>query len=152
MAIPFATNEIKVELSFDDGTTWLETVETTTVNNKQEGEIADYSIIGSKFKKRFKTGGLTNDYTFESKLVVGTPIYDEIRKVYLGESMGNSIQLRTTFPHSSDETKTGEIFETTGVLVITEFGGQGADDLAVVNMEFKSSGQPTATAEEIVAP
>ena len=62
--------------------------------------------------------------------------------------MGNSIQLRTTFPHSSDAAKTGEIFETTGVLVITEFGGQGADDLAVVNMEFKSSGQPTATAEE----
>lgn len=154
----FVTNEIKVALSFDglayndQMKSWFKTLETTTVSNTADGTVEEWSVVGEKFKRRWKTGGLTADHSFQTKLVVDKTqgsLYEELRKVFLGESMGNNVMVRLEFPHSVDQTgtKQGETIFVNGVLKITSFGPGDADAVAVCNFDLLSSGKPNYVEE-----
>ncbi len=149
--LPLVTNEIKVEIAFD-GATFVELVEATTINHTSDKEVAEYSKLSSKHKVRVATGGITNDYTFEGKLVIdqtADSFYRKLRDVYTGDNLGNGVSIQLTYPHSTDPNKTGEIRKVTGVIKLSQFGGQAADDLATVVIDFMSSGKPEITDEEI---
>lgn len=149
----YASGESKIEISFDNGTTYFELKNTTAVNFSMDNNKEEFvPFNGGGWKKAYITSkGL--GISVEKKYKPAEDADKKLMELALSKTAyeHNYASIKFTFPMIAEKATTAATFEAEVAISISDLVSQGSEDVANLKFEGTVNGKPTYT-EEVVAP